>query len=79
MYIGGAGEIAQFARQGGSKLANATSASDMGRTFLMIVLFGYQLYYSAAACAGCGATVGPIQMVWMLTNSRMPKEESSRP
>ncbi len=44
-----------------------------------ISLFSYQVYYSVATFVGCGVTVGPIQIVWILTNSRMPKEESSRP
>ncbi len=41
--------------------------------------------YSAAAMTLCcwGAALalaaGPIQTVWMLTNSRMPKDDSSRP
>src|SRR5713101_7556365 len=35
--------------------------------------------YSLAAFTGTFSILGPIQTVWMFTNSCMPKEESSRP
>src|SRR5258708_3725241 len=35
--------------------------------------------YSLAACTGTFSILGPIQTVWMFTNSCIPKEESSRP
>jgi hypothetical protein len=39
------------------------------------------MVYSLAFSGGTGAALfaGPIQTVWMLTSSRMPKGESSRP
>ena len=35
--------------------------------------------YSLGLCVGAFSTLGPIQTVWIFTNSRIPKEESSRP
>ena len=37
------------------------------------------LRYSVFALVGGGAASGAIQIVWMLTSSRMPKPASSRP
>jgi hypothetical protein len=45
----------------------------INRCSYLYLLFTYSL------TGICGPVVGPIQMVWIFTNSRMPNEESSRP
>src|SRR5258708_37855033 len=48
-------------------------------SFLKIFATKPPVAYSPAGGASAVPCAGPTQMVWMLTNSRMPNDDNSRP
>src|SRR6266705_3158558 len=62
-----------------NKLISSPSCLPILGYYGVLPVHGRNWNYSVATFAGWAVAAGPIQTVWILTNSRMPNDESSRP